>query len=121
MTASNVTGINHIVIDRRAAGGRATVRDTGITVAQVLTEVSRELEPSEILRTIPQLTVQDIQAVLEFASRALSPDQQKPAERLIEDLGWSAAEAAETRERLQAFAEDWDDPAMDVYDAPLSQ
>ena len=34
----------------------------------------------------------------------------------IQDLGWTLEEAAEARAELSAFAADWDDPAMDVYD-----
>jgi hypothetical protein len=30
--------------------------------------------------------------------------------------GISEAEAAELRERLAAFAEDWDSPEMEIYD-----
>lgn len=35
----------------------------------------------------------------------------------IDQLGWTRAEAADIHARLQSFAEDWDDPDMDVYDA----
>jgi hypothetical protein len=35
----------------------------------------------------------------------------------IEQLGWSRADAADVRSRLHSFADDWDDPDMDVYDA----
>ncbi|MGH2535080.1 MAG: hypothetical protein ACRDJW_22690 [Thermomicrobiales bacterium] len=45
-----------------------------------------------------------------------SPDHAKAPTRLITDLGWTIDEAAETRNRLGAFADDWDDPTMDVYD-----
>lgn len=31
-------------------------------------------------------------------------------------LGWSREEAARVRDSLMSFADDWDDPAMDVYD-----
>jgi hypothetical protein len=33
----------------------------------------------------------------------------------ITDLGWSVTKATVIRERLAAFAEDWDDPRMDIY------
>ncbi|GIK64925.1 MAG: hypothetical protein BroJett018_27190 [Chloroflexota bacterium] len=39
-----------------------------------------------------------------------------PGELTIEDLGWTPDQAAAIRAQLSAFAEDWDDPAMDVYD-----
>lgn len=34
----------------------------------------------------------------------------------IDDLGWTTEDAARIRAQLAAFAEDWDDPTMDVYD-----
>jgi hypothetical protein len=33
----------------------------------------------------------------------------------IEDLGWTPEEAKQIRAQFGLFAEDWDDPAMDVY------
>ena len=44
----------------------------------------------------------------------LASDSVKLAERGIEE-----AEAADLRHRLAAFAEDWSQPEMDVYDAQL--
>jgi hypothetical protein len=35
----------------------------------------------------------------------------------LSDKGVSEAQAADLRGRLRAFAEDWDRPDMDVYDA----
>lgn len=35
----------------------------------------------------------------------------------IADLGWSQAQAAETRAKLAAFEDDWGAPEMDAYDA----
>lgn len=58
----------------------------------------------------------------------LPPVQREPAEcesTMVSDtarpvtirhLGWTSEEAAEIRASLVSFAEDWDDPAMDVYD-----
>jgi hypothetical protein len=37
--------------------------------------------------------------------------------RPISELGWTVEQAAAMRHKLGAFAQDWDDPAMDVYDA----
>lgn len=39
-----------------------------------------------------------------------------PATLTIADLGWSQEQARELRSRLGAFADDWDDPSMDLYD-----
>ena len=33
----------------------------------------------------------------------------------IADLGWTREEALAIRAKLSSFAEDWDDPSMDVY------
>lgn len=35
----------------------------------------------------------------------------------IDDLGWTKSKAALIRAQLSAFAEDWDDPSMNAYDA----
>lgn len=35
----------------------------------------------------------------------------------IAELGWSVSDALAMRARLSHFAEGWDDPAMDAYDA----
>jgi hypothetical protein len=34
----------------------------------------------------------------------------------LSDLGWSSAEALDTRIRLRSFEDDWEAPGMDVYD-----
>lgn len=34
----------------------------------------------------------------------------------LSDLGWSGAEAQDTRIRLRSFEDDWEAPGMDVYD-----
>jgi hypothetical protein len=34
----------------------------------------------------------------------------------VKQLGWTEEVARDVRAQLAAFAEDWDDPAMDVYD-----
>jgi hypothetical protein len=36
----------------------------------------------------------------------------------ISDLGWTREKAMEVRARLAAFAVDWDDPKMDIYNEP---
>ena len=36
---------------------------------------------------------------------------------LISDLGWTDEQAATTFYKLASFAEDWDAPGMDAYDA----
>jgi len=36
----------------------------------------------------------------------------------IRDLGWTRERAREVRAKLAAFAVDWDDASMDVYNEP---
>jgi len=35
----------------------------------------------------------------------------------VRELGWTKEMVAEARRRLASVADDWDDPAMDAYDA----
>ena len=42
--------------------------------------------------------------------------QARLAGRPIESFGLTQAQASETRNRLEAFAPDWDAPEMDAYD-----
>jgi hypothetical protein len=37
--------------------------------------------------------------------------------RSISELGWTTEQAAALRHKLSAWADDWNDPAMDAYDA----
>ncbi len=36
----------------------------------------------------------------------------------IRDLAWTRERAREVRAKLAAFAVDWDDPSMDIYNEP---
>ena len=36
---------------------------------------------------------------------------------LISNLGWTREETADTYHRLRSFAQDWDMPGMELYDA----
>lgn len=52
----------------------------------------------------------------DLQSYLLSFDPPQSDTLTIDDLGWTREKAAEMRGALSAFAEDWDDPEMDVYD-----
>lgn len=47
---------------------------------------------------------------------ALTISRQRRSLLTISDLGWTRDQALAIRGQLASFAEDWDDPAMDVYD-----
>ncbi len=45
-----------------------------------------------------------------------SEGRERPHGIPVEKLGWTKAQVEEARRRLASMLEDWDDPAMDVYD-----
>lgn len=47
---------------------------------------------------------------------AVSEERSSQSDLTIDDLGWSPEYAAQVRSQFATFAEDWDDPAMDIYD-----
>lgn len=80
-----------------------------------LTEVA--MEPRQHLhRLIDALP----DSALETATQRLVSLQEHVAEEQsplrVADLGWTPAQAADTRARLASFAEDWDAPGMEGYD-----
>ncbi len=57
---------------------------------------------------------QDIEKATDSNSDPLADKSKK--QLLTSDLGWTAAEIAETHYRLIAFKDDWDAPEMEAYD-----
>ena len=49
--------------------------------------------------------------------RKAEPRRERPG-LTLRDLGWTREQAMTVRGKLSGFGEDWDDPRMDVYDAP---
>jgi uncharacterized protein (DUF433 family) len=58
-----------ITIEAGKRGGKPCIRSMRITVADVLGWLSSGMKTEEILADFPELTVQDIQACLQFAAR----------------------------------------------------
>jgi len=58
----------YITIEAGKRGGQATVRGMRITVADVLGWLAEGLSHHEILKDFPELTGDDIRAVLAFAA-----------------------------------------------------
>jgi uncharacterized protein (DUF433 family) len=58
-----------ITIEAGKRGGKPCIRGMRITVADVLGWLSSGMKTEEILEDFPELTVQDIQACLQFAAR----------------------------------------------------
>lgn len=60
--------IDRIVIDPEIRGGKPCIRRTRITVYDILEYLAGGMSQEDILSDFPSLTLQDIQAVLEFAA-----------------------------------------------------
>jgi uncharacterized protein (DUF433 family) len=101
--------------DRTADG--AFVRNTGISVDEVLAALVEDPTAASVLLQYPSLEVQDIRAALAYARERIASAEATPKFGKIDDLGWTPEQAARVREQLKPFADDWDDPSMNVYDA----
>jgi len=66
-----------IVIDPERRSGKPCIRNTRITVGDVLEYLASGMKAEEIVARFPQLEIEDIQASLQFAAerekRLLSP------------------------------------------------
>ncbi len=63
---------NHITVNQKVMGGTPCVRDTRIPVSIVLKLLAKGETPKQILTNYPDLTEEDIQACLEYASWSVS-------------------------------------------------
>ncbi|HEX5726634.1 MAG TPA: DUF433 domain-containing protein [Longimicrobiaceae bacterium] len=61
--------LERITIDPGVRSGKPTIRGTRITVSDVLEYLAGGMTPDEILADFPDLTAEDIRAVLAFAAR----------------------------------------------------
>ncbi|MCI0356550.1 MAG: DUF433 domain-containing protein [Acidobacteria bacterium] len=59
---------DRIVIDPERRSGKPCIRDTRITVGDVLEYLASGMKPEEIVSRFPQLEIEDIQACLQFAA-----------------------------------------------------
>jgi uncharacterized protein (DUF433 family) len=64
----NVSYQERITIDPKKRGGKPCIRDLRITVHDVLDYLAGGMSEEEILDDFPDLTQEDIQAVLAFAA-----------------------------------------------------
>jgi uncharacterized protein (DUF433 family) len=69
----------HITIEPGKRGGQATVRGMRITVADVLGWLAEGMSHQEVLADFPELTEDDIRAVLAFAAARQSRTVIAPA------------------------------------------
>jgi hypothetical protein len=81
---------------------------------------------TDFVEAFPSISRDRAIALLELMGESLTTavnggDASPPAPRgkpelFVEDLGWIAEAARDTRERLRSFAEDWDAPGMELHD-----
>ena len=60
--------LNRITVVPEVCGGRPCVRGTRIDIAIILDALSEGLSPEQIIDHYPSLTVEDIRAVVAYAS-----------------------------------------------------
>jgi uncharacterized protein (DUF433 family) len=106
-----------IVYDPNRSSGGPFMRDTGVSVDLVLESLAEHPDSDFVLARFPSLDVADIRAAIEFAREAAREFDGADLPLTLSDLGWTREQAASVRQQLQPFADDWDDPSMDVYDA----
>jgi uncharacterized protein (DUF433 family) len=60
-----------ITTDPKKHGGRATIRDTRLTVQDVLDYLGSGMSVDEVLDDFPELTAEDIQASIAYAAEQM--------------------------------------------------
>jgi len=61
--------LERIVINPGIRSGKPTIRGTRITVSDILEYLAGGMTPEEILADFPDITIEDIRAVLAFAAQ----------------------------------------------------
>ena len=73
--------LDHIVIDPHRRSGKPCIRGTRITVYDILEYLAGGMSTEELLSQFPELTRDDVQAVLQFAAareRGWPPEHELP-------------------------------------------
>ena len=60
--------MDHIAIDPTIRSGKPCIRETRVTVYDILEYLVSGMSPDQIVAEFPQLTSEDVQAVLQFAA-----------------------------------------------------
>jgi uncharacterized protein (DUF433 family) len=61
--------LKHITINPGIRSGKPTIRGTRITVTDILEYLAGGMTPEEIIADFPDITIEDIRAVLAFAAQ----------------------------------------------------
>jgi uncharacterized protein (DUF433 family) len=65
---AEMSSLDRITIDPGRRSGKPCIRDTRITVTDVLEYLASGMSEDEVLKSFPQLQREDIRAVLQFAA-----------------------------------------------------
>jgi hypothetical protein len=92
-----------------------------MTIADALSRSALTIALVSALSIVPNATTavrqHDHDYMVIYAGNSATFGARAAHARPISELGWTAEQAAAMRHRFAAFADDWDDPDMDVYDA----
>ncbi len=104
---------DYITVNPNICHGQACINGTRIPASVVLDNLAAGLTFEEIVASYPSLAHDSIRAVIAY----LKENQLFDPEHVdLRAQGISEAQAAELRARLATFAEDWESPAMEMYD-----
>jgi hypothetical protein len=89
-----------------------------VTTYGIYMPASKKRAMSEVLKALIDRLPPEMEDELRDHIESLLRKAKTPRKRgnTINDLGWTTAEAAQTRSHLASFEEDWDAPGMDKYD-----
>lgn len=110
-----------ITVNPKQMGGVPCIRGLRVPVATVVSMVADGMTTDEILTAYPDLQSDDVREAMRFAAETVRVIGRFLSDAGPVDLaqrGIDRRQADDLRRRLAAFAEDWDKPEMDVYDAP---
>ena len=74
----NSNELDRITLDPKIMGGRATIRNTRVTVGTVLGLLASGCSTDEILKEYPYLEAEDIRQSLSFAAWRMSEESDVP-------------------------------------------
>ena len=105
----------------QAVGGGLTRASVGRTISDALSRRALPIALAGSLSVVPNVSTTvsegDLSHVNIYVSDSATFNERAARIHYISELGWTTAQAATMRHKLAAWAEDWNDPAMDVYDA----
>ena len=61
--------LSRIEVDIEKLGGKPVIKGTRIPVALIIELIANGLDPDEIIKEYPELTIEDIRAALLYAAR----------------------------------------------------